>query len=369
MKIGLATIYNVPNYGSVLQTYATQELLKTLGHDVHVIQYNYFNGRYYRERGYGATLRERLYPLKAIMMPWSRAAVLKRFRNNYLNFTKKFNSVEELTQHDWSIYDAFVVGSDQVWNTKFLFGDPGFLLQFAPSDKPRFSFSSSFATKMVDSKYEYLFKEELTKFKALSVREENGVNIIQKQLHLEKPVEVTLDPTLLLTNNQWVERFPYNSKPRRPYILYYMLSYAFEPRPYVYEVVKYFQQQLDCDVIALEGIRDSTDCEAVHFIDADNSSIAEFIQLFNNASMVITTSFHGTAFALNFGVPLVSIVPDNGGDDRQITLLKNCGANGCITKISTPLNCIQPYYDNILVAEKLDALRKKSINWIKDSIV
>jgi predicted NBD/HSP70 family sugar kinase len=68
----------------------------------------------------------------------------------------------------------------------------------------------------------------------------------------------------------------------------------------------------------------------VHFIDADNSSIAEFIQLFNNASMVITTSFHGTAFALNFGVPLVSIVPDNGGDDRQITLLKNCGANGCL---------------------------------------
>lgn len=369
MKIGLATIYNVPNYGSVLQTYATQELLKSLGHDVYVIQYNYFNERYYKERGYGATWRERFYPLKAIAMPWCRAAVLKRFRKDYLNFTEKFDCVESLTQYDWSTYDSFVVGSDQVWNTKFLLGDSSFLLQFAPSDKSRFSLSSSFATKTVDSRYEHLFREELAKFKALSVREENGVEIIQKQLNIEKNVEVTLDPTLLLSKSQWVERFSNKSKHRKPYILYYMLSYAFEPRPYVYEVVQHFQQQLDCDVIALEGIRDSSDCKTVRFIDADNSSIADFINLFSNASMVITTSFHGTAFALNFGVPLVSIVPDNCGDDRQTTLLRNCGAETCITKIGTPLTSVHPYYNTIEVSEKLEVLRKKSINWIKDYIV
>lgn len=369
MKIGLTTIYNVPNYGSVLQTYATQELLKSLGHDVEVIQYDYFNERYYNERGYGATWRERFYPLKALMLPWCRAAALKRFRNKYLNFTKPFGSLEALSDNDWSGYDAFVVGSDQVWNTKFLLGDPGFLLQYVPNNKPRISLSSSFATKSVNDKYEDLFKRELSKFSSLSVREINGVDIIQRQLGIDKPVEVTLDPTLLLSKEQWLSKFTVNKRKHdKPYILYYMLPYAFEPRPYIYEVVKYFKDSLDYDVVALEGIRDSSDCKDVAFADADNSTIPEFIDLFSNASLVITSSFHGTAFALNFGKPLISVVPDNAGDDRQTTLLKNCGATSSIVKIGTPIYTINPNYDNTAVSSKLNAMREQSIKWIKNNI-
>lgn len=69
MKIGLITIYHVPNYGSVLQTYATQKILQSLGHEVKVIQYNYFNDRYYKEIGRGPSFRERFYPLKTLLMP------------------------------------------------------------------------------------------------------------------------------------------------------------------------------------------------------------------------------------------------------------------------------------------------------------
>lgn len=366
MKIGLITIYHVPNYGSVLQTYATQELLTKLGHEVSVIRYNYFNKRYYDEIGHGPSLRERFYPLKSLLMPCSKAAVLKRFRNKYLHFTIPFENRESLLEYDWSSYDAFVVGSDQVWNTRFLYGDPSFLLDFAPAGKHRYSISSSFATTSVEKKYESSFRDELLKFDAISVREQNGVNIIQKQLGIEKPVEVTLDPTLLLSKEEWLSLFPRKTlHQRKPYILYYMWAYAFEPRPYIYEVVRHFKAKMNCDVIALEGIRDSKDCQGITFINADNSTISEFIDLFSNASLVITSSFHGTAFALNFGVPVISIVPDNDGDDRQSTLLKKCGAENSIVHIGTEITTIQPEYDMQRVVSILDGIRRENINWIK----
>lgn len=370
MRIGLITIYHVPNYGSVLQTYATQELLKGMGHEVKVIRYNYFNKRFYDELGRGPSWREILYPLKSRLKPKSKAAVLDRFRKEKLNFTRAFASIESMCANDWSDYDAFVVGSDQVWNTKFLFGDPCFLLCFAPFGKKRFSLSSSFATDSVAKKYEGVFRTELRKFAALSVRESNGVDIIHNQLGLDKPVEVTLDPTLLLSKKQWLDLFPtLRKRPvRRPYILYYMWAYAFEPRPYIYEVVRYFKNRLKCDVIALEGIRDSEDCNDVHFINADNSTIPEFMDLFANASLVVTSSFHGTAFALNFGIPLVSVVPDDAGDDRQTTLLKACGADNSIVKVKTRLECIQPEYDKQVVSRELERMRQKSIDWINNNI-
>ncbi len=369
MRIGLITIYHVPNYGSVLQAYATQELLKGMGHEVKVIRYNYFNKRFYDELGHGPSWREVLYPFKSILKPKSKAAVLDRFRKEKLNFTRSFVSVEAMCTYDWRDYDAFVVGSDQVWNTKFLFGDPCFLLCFAPYGKKRFSLSSSFATNRVAKKYEDVFRTELQKFNALSVRESNGVAIIHSQLGLDKPVEVTLDPTLLLSRKRWLELFPTPKKhPVRPYILYYMWAYAFEPRPYIYEVVKHFRDRLKCDVIALEGIRDSGDCKDIHFINADNSTIPEFMDLFANARLVVTSSFHGTAFALNFGIPLVSVVPDNSGDDRQTTLLKACGAANSIVKVKTNLESIQPDYDKQVVSRELERMRQKSINWINNNI-
>jgi len=137
---------------------------------------------------------------------------------------------------------------------------------------------------------------------------------------------------------------------------------------FVYEVVKHFRDRLKCDVIALEGIRDSGDCKDIHFINADNSTIPEFMDLFANARLVVTSSFHGTAFALNFGIPLVSVVPDNSGDDRQTTLLKACGAANSIVKVKTNLESIQPDYDKQVVSRELERMRQKSINWINNNI-
>lgn len=369
MKLGLVTIYNVPNFGSVLQAYATQYILEQLGHECRIIQYKYPNER---QRIVKPDLKTRLYSLtsKFGLVPQQRKSnKLRKFRKENYNFTKSYNSFEDLKAENWDSYDGFVVGSDQVWNTRYTKGEPAFLLSFVPDDKKRFSIASSFAANELPQEYIEQFKFGLEKFNAISVREEEGKNIIRKQLGIDKDVFVCLDPTLLLNGDQWqmITRKG-NGLPTQPYILYYMWAYAFEPRPYINEVVKYYKEKTGINkVIALEGAP-KTNIADIKYENKESSTIKEFIELFANASLVVTSSFHGTAFALNFGRPLISVVPNLTDDNRQSNLLKAVGADSSIVLLGTPLDTISPYYNEEKVCENLNKLRNKSLLWVKNNI-
>lgn len=365
MKIGLITIYHVPNYGSVLQTYATQKLLEQMGHECVVIQYNYRNDEFFAKQG---LKRNRFKEWQLDYTPHLKSAKLNRFRKSKFNFSQKIETYSELEAFDWSSFDCFIVGSDQVWNTKFLLGDPAFLLTFAPYDKPRISLSSSFAMKSLPLEFKPIFKDELSRFKALSVREKNGVEIIQNELNINKDVKITLDPTLLLSKDEWLACVARSSfKKKRPYILVYMWTYAFEPRPYILRVIEHFQKKMSTDVVVLEGHRELLGLQCP-FIDANRSSVPEFIDLFAKADLVITSSFHGTAFAVNFGIPLVSIVPDGDGDDRQSSLLNLIGADCSIVRIGANIENINPYYNAETVRTRLNTEMNKSKEWLKTAI-
>lgn len=365
MKIGLITIYHVPNYGSVLQTYATQKVLEKMGHECVVLQYNYRNDEFFAKQG---KKRDKFKEWQLDYIPHLKSAKLHRFRNSKFNFSRKFETYSELNAYDWSSFDCFVVGSDQVWNTKYLLGDPAFLLKFAPDDKPRVSLSSSFAMKSLPIEFQDLFKTELIKFKSLSVREKNGVDIIQNELQISKDVEITLDPTLLLSKEEWQMYVPRSSfRKNRPYILVYMWTYAFEPRPYILRVIEHFQEKMSADVVVLEGHRGLQGLRCP-FIDANRSSVPEFIDLFTNADLVITSSFHGTAFAINFGIPLISIVPNGEGDDRQSSLLSLIGANTSIVRIGDSIEKINPVYNVKHVCTNLEIEKNRSCKWLMDSI-
>ena len=369
MKLGLITIYNVPNFGSVLQAYATQYILEQLGHECNIIKYRYPNER---QRVVKKNLKMRLYSLtsKLGLVPQQRKSnKLNKFRAENYNFTKSYNSLEDLIEENWNDYDGFVVGSDQVWNTRYTKGEPAFLLSFVPDGKKRFSIASSFASDKLPREYIEQFKSNLQRFDAISVREEEGKTIITKQLCIEQNVFVCLDPTLLLSRDQWrllTQRR--KSKISQPYILYYMWAYAFEPRPYINKVVKYFKEKTGINtIIALEGAP-KTDIEGIKYENKESSTISEFIDLFANASLVITSSFHGTAFAINMNIPLVSIVPGDRKDSRQSFFLKSVGADNCIVRVGQGLDTINPNYNNELISDNLKNLRKKNMEWLKAHI-
>lgn len=368
-RVGLITIYHVPNYGSVLQTYATQVLLEKLGMECHIINYKYPNEWHFAQGRLRPTIKSIIGHLFGLKPSHRKANKLVDFKKTHFNFTKLYKSLDELKKADWSGYDMFAVGSDQVWKAHFTLGDSAFLLSFIPDDKYRISIASSFASKSVPDKFIEKYKKYLGKFNAISVREHNGIDIVKNDLQLSCTPEVILDPTLLLSKEQWMEIVPRsNFNKKKKYILLYMLTYAFEPRPHIFEVIKHLQSQDDYEVIALEGYTPKEQAMGIEMIDKTDSSIPEFIDLFANADVVVTSSFHGTAFAVNFGIPLVSIVPEGNNDDRQSSLLRSVGLDCCIANSSVAINEIGYNYDKKAALEKLEALRNNSINWIKKNI-
>ena len=147
-----------------------------------------------------------------------------------------------------------------------------------------------------------------------------------------------------------------------------MLTYAFEPRPYIFEIIKELQIQNDYDVIALEGYTPPQMANGIKMIDKRDSSISEFIDLFANADIVVTSSFHGTAFAVNFGIPVISVVPDGNNDDRQSSLLQSLGLDKCIAINGSNNINLEPGYDIAKTDEKIRKKRKESLDWIYKNI-
>lgn len=369
-KVGLTTIYSVPNYGSVLQTFATQETLKKLGCDCRIINYRYPNEWHYKQGTPKPKFSSKIAYLLGVKPYHRKALKLNKFKKKYFNFTPIYNNLKELEQNKWDDYDWIIAGSDQVWNPRFLKGDTAFMLSYLPNNIKRFSLASSFACNSLPEEYTATYKKHLSRFDYISVREENGINILQNELGINKDIEVLLDPTLLLSKEEWLQLIPRSTfRKKKPYILFYMLDYAFDPKPYIFDTAEYFAKLLNYDIIILEGYMPRTSYNnGIKIFNMKDSSIEKFIDLFCNADLVITSSFHGTAFASNFGIPLISIIPEDKGDDRQSTLLKSIGLTQNVIPKGTKFESIHPFYDANVEQKLLNDKRKESLNWLAKTI-
>lgn len=366
-KALLVTIFKVPNYGSVLQAYATQKVLENAGFECKVLNYDHINSAWSVSHGIRRqSIKNKIGRLLGLNPHHRKERKLDKFIDKYLHLTRPYFSIEEIEREESGRYDKYVIGSDQVWNTRFTNGDPVYLLDFVKNgDCDCCAISSSFASKAIDVKYEEAFRKGLCKFKHISVREQNGIEIL-KTLGIPN-ASLTLDPTLLLSSDEWNKLVEKKKELPEKYILLYMWCYAFEPRPLIFDVLRRYQKELNCPIIALEGYNDCKDATDLDIVDATDSSISDFLQLFANASLVVTSSFHGTAFALNYGRPLVSITPD-GGDDRQGTILQALSLDQCKNSIERERNALNPFYDKNMEQKKLHHLRDCSINLIKQII-
>lgn len=364
---------DVDNYGSVLQTFATQTILQRMGCECDIINYAYPN-RWHFKHGYPKIGNKFLENIRYIFVMLGLKSELpsnkkefKNFRHNQLNLTKRFKNLNSLEKYNWKKYDAIIAGSDQIWNPKFMKGDKTFLLSFVPSEIPKISISSSFASKSIDAEFKSSYKKNLSDFKSLSVRDHNGIEII-RDLGITTPVEMVLDPTLLVSVDDWLKLLNINhGKDKQPYILVYNLNYAVKSKEYIYRVAEYFHKKLNLKVIFTGNINEAMIGAYSDYEIRSYPAVDEFVKLFSDSSMVITTSFHGTSYALNFNKPLCAIVPSNG-DDRQISLLRDLGAENCATPISLDFEKINPYYEATDVNENLNALRQRCLEWIANQI-
>lgn len=291
-KIGIITIIDNNNYGNRLQNYAMQEYLKKKYYNCETIV-NYLTTNK-KENNIIYLLRIIKVKLQVFKDKTSKNNKNERGRkfqefNKNIIYSKKYLNL--LNKKINTSYDFFITGSDQVWNPNFARLQDADLLVFADSQK-RISFSASFGIDRLDKKYIKNVSKSLIKFKAISVREDDGKKIAE-ELTNRNDIEVLVDPTMLLNADEWdkVSKRPEQLKNDR-YILNYFLGELSEKR----------RQEI-------EKIAKENKCEIINILDKNSpfyqTGPSEFIYLEKNAFLICTDSFHSCVFAIIYNKPFI----------------------------------------------------------------
>ena len=302
--VGLITIHNINNFGSALQTYATFKMVEKLGYQCTVINYkypNYSNIIIPKKQNSNFSLRNTfINPLLNFLNKRNsvhKTRIFKSFFDKNLTMTKEYSSKEEL-EKSLPNFDIYLTGSDQVWNPKYCGNDTTFLLSFAPNDSKKISYAASFGNNEIPNEFADIYKKLLFQYKYISVRESSGVEVLKDLTN--KEAKHVLDPTLLLKSSDW-NKISGSIGSRKPYILCYILSYSFNPFPFAYKLVEHIKKLTGYDVVWIEGSMKNILKRG--YKNVKDVGPKEFLGLFNEASFVITSSFHGTAFSINFNKP------------------------------------------------------------------
>lgn len=331
--IGILTLKGNFNYGNKLQNYALQQFIESFGYTAETILYDFDIEKNEYERILVFFNKVRKLITNIIRPKRFLERIEIRRRNQYcyhlreksfINFTDKYihrstikvdldtitdsKKLEYLDKRYLSVF----AGSDQVWNSFDTDVFPElFFLPFMKSKK-RNSFSASFGfTEIPNSKFLPLYSDALEKMNAISVREESGKDLIQSLV--QKEVEVLLDPTFLLSREVWLslaKECLY--KPKKKYMLIFFLG----PISSEYRnLINNINRKYKFEVVELNNFSN----ENLYKIPPE-----EFLDLFSDASCVITDSFHGTVFSIIFQIPffVVDRISEMGSmNTRVINLL------------------------------------------------
>ena len=365
-KIGIITMHRINNYGSVLQAFALQYIIEKMGFDVQLIDYNYPNIFQYTR---GVALPKNDWKAKVIkgmswLHPYNRYDYkFQDFRNRYFKLSPYYKDFDVIHQKAIS-YDLYITGSDQVWNPKFTKGDTTFLLDFAEKNANKISYASSFSCTQLGKEYEATYSELLAQYQAISVREWGGVELV-KRLTGQQAV-ITVDPTLLLDDNAWKTVVSKRCRYSKNYILLYVLSYSFNPVPYIYDLALYLSKKLNLRIVVLGKhpyLSKYKNVESV--LDAGP---LEFLQLIENAVCVVTSSFHGTAFSVNYKKPVYAVVNGKNDDDRISSFLSDVSLDKSIIPVRTPLETIPLDMNLEFSWNILNQKRKYSLSYLENAI-
>lgn len=361
-RIGILTRHCYPNYGSLLQTIALSNALSGNGSEASVIDYVPPSDTV---RGLpAASLREsRLrestlgrVAYLGLQTPNLTAMALRfrRFQRNSLELTDVAHTTEEL-ERVGRPYDAIVVGSDQVWNRIHGQIDPNYYLAGTSEGIQKYSYAASFGSGTIPDGEEMRIRTWLTDFADVSVRESDAVDALA---NCGIAARRDVDPVILQTRDFWEEyaQRETSEKPTAPYILIYRLHNTPGFASRVEELKQ--RTQLNTRFVSVDALKCARALSRDYLVPPQ-----KFVQLIADAACVVTDSFHGTAFSLIFGRPLLSVLPSKYSS-RSSSLLKDVGLEhlGVAESEPTPSDLA---YDDRKVSALLAELRAPSLEYVE----
>jgi len=306
MKIALITINRSANYGAVLQAYATQKVLSQYG-DVKIIDYHNKHLAHHLDlirfspdvHGILKFLHDMLrFPFR-----WIAVSRFRKFFDQYLKLTRRYTE-DQLYRGEAGVFDVYVCGSDQIWNPDIVTEnariDPIFFLDFAPKDSEKISYASSIGHHHFSPSEQIEVKKYLENFSMVSTREADGLEKL-KGLYRSGHIHHVLDPTMLLSKKDWKEHFDLHENLSNEK---YILVYSVPRTELIREVINYVSKITGYRIVTIDQMLFPVGKTDKHIRTAGP---VEFVDAFLNATFVITDSFHGTCFAVNFEKPFLSI--------------------------------------------------------------
>lgn len=324
--VSLLTIHGIHNYGSVLQAYATRRAIESLGLQARIIDYipeKSSRGISHIIKNVQASVLKAGNSFLKDCLPGRPHA---RYLSNYESAKRawykmvpgKYASNKQLRGQP-PLSDIYMVGSDQVWHPRTSSVDSSFFLDFAPKGKKRVAFASSFGVGSLPRNLREHYKRGLSNLDEIYVREASGVKLVKELTG--RTAGLVLDPTLLISGDDWrKEAVPPDIG--GPYILCYGNNPA--GSRYMENLAVHLSKITGWEVVRLNGkFHNAFDRKIKYVLSAGPR---EWLGWMAGASLVLAQSFHATAYAVNFGVPFVSILHgDKGRDSRQVDFLEMMG--------------------------------------------
>ena len=364
MKIGVLSRHSVANYGSLWQAYALQTILEKMGHEA-------VNINYTPAKEVGGTLASTL----ANISRWGKNPIskllflayqypsfshtfetFKKFRKQYLKETNEYASSFQLKTNLPEV-DLFCTGSDQVWNLLYDNKiDDTYFFDFLPNEKRRIAYAASFGGNDFACANIEKYASFLKKYDAISVREDSGVEIL-KTLGINGTQ--VLDPTLLLQKEEWESLLP-NKEKKEDYLLIYQLR----PNKAFDSYAVNLSKKTGIKLIRISSMFfQKFKVGKFHYLP----KAEEFLWYIKNARCLLTDSFHGTCFAINFKTPFIEILPGRFNSRNQ-SLLKMVKLEKRILSNFDDFSLFEQYLDFNQVHEKLTLFRNNSIRILKEMI-
>lgn len=350
--IGIVTFHRAHNYGAVLQCLALKTALSMMGHSVHVI--DHINPRIDEIYSLSSKVNNNLPSLYRIKQ-WITLKLTYPYRRKRF---EKFNTfiskyiLDNEFKNKYPEYDCIIWGSDQIWQWNITHEDPFFWAQIENADVWKISYAAS-AGKINDK-----FKSNmhlLSSFNRIGVREEELHRFLKKN---GIDSEVNVDPTLLLSSNEWEKALELKNQSNKRYVLIYGLR----DRKKVYKLGKLIAKKLGIDIKEVFSTANSLGNLGKKNIDV---SPDEFIQLIRNAEFIVTDSFHCTVFSIIFNKQFITAKLNDGNDNRSADLLNSLGIIDRLTSDILVTNSVINFSN---VNKKIEELRATSISYLQNNI-
>lgn len=389
MKIGIVTYVKCDNYGAELQAFALQWKLNQLGYNAEVVNLEKKDIDMKKNPFVikGAILRRLkndgiFSALKSIFQKAldtkkkleDQEAFRDKMNNKHQLFvdffdtkvkhSAKYYTLEEISKTSELDYDTYIAGSDQIWNFVHTDRLDVYFLMFANKfHAKKISYAASISIYDIPKKLRPTYKKYIDNIDYLSVRELQGAELIAKRF--DRKAEVVLDPTFLLSKQDWMNEVARVPDIKDDYLLVYTLSGSRHIRKLAWDIAN----KLGLKVVNIKSeFGQEPDDGTINLYEVGPR---EWVGLWSKAKYIVTDSFHGTAFSINFNVPFTTLVnPVSMMNSRVLSILKITGLENRIIfdnkkalSVPSTLNI-----DFTPVNNTLNIWRKKSLDFLTTSI-